>query len=154
MSTSQVEVLPALNGNSSINQSVTGYPRRVYKLKDPMRAIDPVKRCKAMSKQRHEPCKRIAIPGGHVCVFHGGKSPQVKHAAKERLNALVDPAITELTRLMNESDLDPVRLAVAKDILDRTGFKPKERVEVTDVNRRLESLAAGRARAQKMLESE
>jgi hypothetical protein len=55
---------------------------------------------------------------------------------------------------MNESDLDPVRLAVAKDILDRTGFKPKERVEVTDVNRRLESLAAGRARAQKMLESE
>jgi hypothetical protein len=152
-----VEVLPAVMFD--VEAPAEGAPKpskrgRANGQKGPHEYVPRERICRATSKQTGLPCKRIAIPGGHVCVFHGGKSPQVKHAAKERLNALVDPAITELTRLMSESDLDPVRLAVAKDILDRTGFKPKERVEVTDVNRRLESLAAGRARAQKMLESE
>lgn len=117
---------------------------------------DPLKvekaTCSATSKQTGKRCGRYPIPGGKVCKFHGGAAPQVIAKAKDRLAALVDPAITELTRLMSDSDIDAIRLAVARDILDRTGHKPTDKIEVTDVNRRLEQLQAGRERARKALE--
>lgn len=77
-------------------------------------------------------CSAWAIKGGTVCRTHGGAAPQVIASAKARLAALVSPAITELTRLMKSSKLDPVRLGCVKDILDRTGYKAVEEV-VTQV---------------------
>lgn len=44
-------------------------------------------RCKAMAKSTGERCKRRPIPGGTVCVKHGGRAPQVKAAADQRLLA-------------------------------------------------------------------
>ena len=76
-------------------------------------------------------CARPAIPGGAVCRYHGGAAPQVKEAAKLRLAALVDPAIGELEKLLKRSKQDAVRFAAVKDVLDRNGFKPAEKVEVT-----------------------
>ncbi len=44
------------------------------------------KRCHARSKQSGQRCKRLAIPGGTVCVMHGGAAPQVAAAARRRLS--------------------------------------------------------------------
>lgn len=43
------------------------------------------RRCTATSKTRGEQCRREAIEGGTVCIYHGGKAPQVQGAAVRRL---------------------------------------------------------------------
>lgn len=43
------------------------------------------KRCTATAKRSGERCQRAAIPGGKVCIKHGGTAPQVKAAAERRL---------------------------------------------------------------------
>jgi hypothetical protein len=43
------------------------------------------RRCRAHSKRSGERCRRSAIPGGTVCVMHGGAAPQVAAAARRRL---------------------------------------------------------------------
>jgi hypothetical protein len=72
------------------------------------------------------PCKGQAISGSNVCRVHGGSAPQVKRRAEERLAALVDPAIAALSKLVRSKGLTNVKLQAARDILDRTGFKPKD----------------------------
>jgi hypothetical protein len=47
--------------------------------------MDARRQCTATSKQSGERCKRRPIPGGAVCVMHGGATPAVKAAAEERL---------------------------------------------------------------------
>jgi len=42
------------------------------------------RRCTATAKGSGARCKRLAIPGGKVCVMHGGAAPQVQAAAQER----------------------------------------------------------------------
>lgn len=42
-------------------------------------------RCHAHSKRSGERCRRLAIPGGTVCIMHGGAAPQVARAARRRL---------------------------------------------------------------------
>jgi len=43
------------------------------------------RRCTAKSKQSGERCKRRAIPGGHVCIIHGGRTPGAVAAAQRQL---------------------------------------------------------------------
>lgn len=93
------------------------------------RDLMDARRCSAQSKQSGQRCRRFAIAGGRVCSIHGGKAPQVVRTAAERLAALVDPALAELSRLVRRADSDTIKLAAIKDVLDRAGFKPKERVE-------------------------
>ena len=45
------------------------------------------------------------------------------------LKSSAPQALTTLVNLMNESNSDSVRLACAKDILDRAGFRPADRKE-------------------------
>ena len=66
-----------------------------------------------------------------VCRYHGGGAPQVQKKARERLEALVDPAINQYKTLL-KSKHHPTRLGAVKDILDRTGYKPTERIEQTN----------------------
>jgi phosphopentomutase len=70
----------------------------------------------------------MAIPGGTVCHYHGGAAPQVQQKAKERLAALVDPAINRLTKLLKAKN-EKVALGAVKDVLDRNGFKPSVKVD-------------------------
>ena len=87
-------------------------------------------RCTATSKARGAQCARFAIPGGNVCTYHGGKAPQVQRKAAERLAALVDPAIGALQELLSKKNKHaPTRLGAARDVLDRNGYKPTEKVE-------------------------
>jgi hypothetical protein len=89
--------------------------------------------CKAHTSNGTRQCKNPSIPGGVVCRYHGGGAPQVKQAARERLLALVDPAIGALGKLVRKSKAEAVKLGAARDILDRTGYKPTDRVQVEEV---------------------
>ena len=72
--------------------------------------------------------------------MHGGAAPQVKRAAEERLRELVDPALNRLTKLI-EDESAGVALAAVKDVLDRAGYGPKQRIELT-IRQQAEKLAA------------
>jgi hypothetical protein len=73
--------------------------------------------------------------------MHGGKIPTVQKAARERLLALVEPALDVLLRMLraappcehcgrSDVDRDPVVLRAAQLVLDRTGFHPTLSVAV------------------------
>jgi len=87
-------------------------------------------RCTAKAKTTGNQCKRRPIPGGRVCKMHGGGAPQVVKKARERLDALVDPAIARLAVLVDDED-KKVALAAAKDILDRNDITGKTKHEAT-----------------------
>ena len=84
--------------------------------------------CKATSRAGSR-CKLKAILGGTVCRMHGGAAPQVQQAAKDRLAALVGPAITALHGLLAAED-EKARLGAVKDVLDRNGFKPVDKIDL------------------------
>lgn len=91
--------------------------------------MDEARRCRAKSKQSQQRCKRAAIRGGAVCTMHGGKIPAVQQSARDRLLAMVEPALVALRKLVDTADSDSVRLSAIRDILDRTGYKPTEKVQ-------------------------
>lgn len=49
--------------------------------------------CGGRSSQTGRPCRRWSIRGGYVCPSHGGRAPQVKAKARERLAELAAAAI-------------------------------------------------------------
>jgi hypothetical protein len=72
------------------------------------------------------PCRGLAIRGGTVCNVHGGRAPQVKHAAEARILALVDPSLNRIEKTIADDDNPALALAAARDILDRAGLRPTD----------------------------
>ncbi len=90
------------------------------------------RRCTATSKQTGEPCGSTPAPGFTVCKWHGAKAPQVENKARQRILAAADPAAAVLVALCLDDTTPPaVRLAAARDLLDRAGEGAKQQVEVT-----------------------
>lgn len=87
--------------------------------------------CTAKAKSSGKRCSRDAIQGGNVCIVHGGKAPQVIRSARERLASLVDPAITVFEERLADGESPALQIQVAKDILDRTGHKATDKVELS-----------------------
>src|SRR5262245_8186948 len=96
------------------------------------------RRCTATARDGVR-CGRAPIVGGFVCVMHGGASPQARQSARKRLQALVDPAIDALLRVLDSGDPCPhcgraddmnVVAKAAQIVLDRCGFGPKATLEV------------------------
>jgi hypothetical protein len=107
-------------------ESKAGGRRRV----DPMEGGNPMeRRCSARSKQSGRRCKRHPIPGGTVCVMHGGKAPQVQQSARDRITALVHPAIDTLERALSDGDVNAA-VRAARDLLDRAGYAATSRHEI------------------------
>ena len=99
-------------------------------MSNPMDARDLIdRRCTARSKRSGQRCKRRPILGGSVCVMHGGKAPQVKLAAKDRLAMLVDPAIDALQGALDHKDINAA-IRAAKDLLDRAGLAAPKQMQV------------------------
>ena len=101
---------------------------------------DTARRCTATNRAG-ERCGRTPIPGGFVCAMHGGKNPVVQKTARERLLAMVDPALDALLRFLrtappcevcgrSDADRDPLVLRAAQLVLDRTGFHPSVDVQM------------------------
>lgn len=125
-------------------------PRGPIKTRDHMDGADHTEapRCTATAKGSRARCKRRPIPGGTVCVKHGGGAPQVKQAAHERLMALQYPAIAALDWLVNQRDFPSATLGAVKDVLDRTEGRPTEKVDmnITGEVALIERLTAARKR--------
>jgi hypothetical protein len=107
-------------------------PRGPIKARDPLDVPDPLKpRCTARSKRSGVQCKRYPIPGGTVCIMHGGGAPQVQAKAMDRLLAIQFPAIARLAELVSQREYPSTAMAAVKDVLDRTMGKPVESLELT-----------------------
>lgn len=92
---------------------------------------EPMNRCTANSKQRGAQCDRYKTAGHSVCYYHGAESPQAKNKV-DRLFALaadlaLDVLVTELEQADNSAD----RIRAARAILDRAGYGPLRRIEIT-----------------------
>ncbi len=97
-----------------------------------MNADGPPRQCTATVSDGSRRCRRVAINGGTVCRSHGGAAPQVRAAAQRRLADLVDPAIRELQRVLDDDDADHRdRLRAVAEVLDRAGHPRGATVDVT-----------------------
>lgn len=101
----------------------------------------PAQKCTA-HRTDGQPCNAWAITGGNVCVYHGGKAPQVRAAARRRLESLAPLALEIIVDLAQGKATDPstgesvyvpaaVRARAAADILDRAGLKVANEIDLT-----------------------
>jgi len=74
---------------------------------------------------------RPSTTGATVCNKHGGQLPNVKaKAARVLLEELVEPALIALRDIVTDKKQPAAaRVAAARDILDRTGYKPALEVQ-------------------------
>jgi len=83
------------------------------------------------SKRR---CRKKRMLGQKICLAHGGGSPQARKSARERLHALVDPAINTLSEVIQAGvERNDIGSAVRASlgVLDRCGFHPTQAVEMS-----------------------
>lgn len=101
----------------------------------------PARACSA-HRTNGKPCRKAAINGGTVCATHGGRAPQVKRAARARLENAADRMAKELLKIAVSDDApDSVKLSAIKDALDRAGLSAKTAVEVeVGPNKRFEEV--------------
>jgi hypothetical protein len=98
--------------------------------------MDEERRCRGTSKQSGERCKRAAIPGGRVCVMHGGASPQARAAAQRRqAEAQATAALQVIWNPDAAPVTDPVAaLAALAGKLEHAVDVLGARVEVSDMD--------------------
>lgn len=91
----------------------------------------PRVQCKAKSKSTGKRCSRFAMLGQAVCASHGGRAPQCLKSARERIQAMVAPALSVMERRLEDEEQPQLQMAAAKDLLDRAGYSARAKVEVT-----------------------
>ena len=63
--------------------------------------------------------------------MHGGGASQVRERGRQRILAMVAPALATLDEAMRRRKTGmPEAVRAARDVLDRAGFKPSDRVEM------------------------
>jgi hypothetical protein len=90
-------------------------------------------RCTARISDGSRQCERWAINGSTVCATHGGRAPQVKKSARERLAELIEPALKGLHKALKSNDL-PTIVRASQIVLDRCGFHPSQAIEIYGQN--------------------
>lgn len=90
-------------------------------------------KCTARISDGSRQCERWAINGSTVCATHGGRAPQVKKSAKERLAELIEPALEGLHTALKSGEI-PSIVRAAQVVLDRTGFHPSQAIELYGPN--------------------
>lgn len=82
-------------------------------------------------RRNGEQCRRHANTGMSVCNSHGGRAPQVKRRAQQRILEASDKAAYALVQMMQDETIPPaVRVSAARDLLDRAGLVSKAELSV------------------------
>ena len=90
------------------------------------------RRCTAMRSDKSGRCRKAAIIGGTVCASHGGAAPQVKAAARLRLQDLAEPAMAVLRDVMADPKASHGdKLRAAAEVLDRGGYPRGATIDVS-----------------------
>lgn len=58
---------------------------------------------------------------------------EIEERTKKMVQDMVPISLSAIKSLIEQGDSESVRLAAAKDILDRSGLKPVDRVETTNI---------------------
>ena len=85
-------------------------------------------------KKDGERCRRAPIKGGTVCPKHGGRAPQVRAAAQQRLLMATDNLMANLLKIATSGESEAVRLRATMDALDRAGLTERSVIEVGVTN--------------------
>ncbi|CAM3636197.1 hypothetical protein H7J08_07885 [Mycobacterium frederiksbergense] len=93
-------------------------------------ALDHPRRCQAR-RSNGEPCRRYAYVGATVCGHHGGKAPQVKRKARQRIDEAQDRMAKALLGIADSGESEAVRLQAIKTALALGGFTEKTAVELS-----------------------
>lgn len=78
------------------------------------------------------PCRNAPMLGSTVCRMHGGAAPQVRRRAQQRILEASDKAAYRLVQMMQDENIPAaVRLAAARDLLDRANVTGAQQVAVS-----------------------
>jgi len=79
--------------------------------------------CTAKSSRTGQRCRKAAIRGGTVCLTHGGSAPQVREAARRRLQeallTMVDPALLVIHRALTKGKQDELPTAIEAQVANK-----------------------------------
>jgi hypothetical protein len=105
--------------------------QRIVKYSESWWAQRPhMKRCVA-HRRNGKQCKHAAMNGTSVCQTHGGRAPQVKMRAKQRLEEATEKNARFLLEMCADTLIpEGVRLAAIRDALDRGGLGVKSSMEI------------------------
>jgi hypothetical protein len=98
---------------------------------DPKQRGNRKQRCTAHGRTSGKPCRNWPVPGATVCRLHGGSAPQVREAARQRLLAMLNPALAELQKILRKPETsDGDRLRAIAQVLTQNGFSPEQAVQI------------------------
>ncbi len=95
------------------------------------KAPEPLDQCSAKSKQSGRQCSRYKTAGHKVCYYHGSESPQAKSKVDRLFALAADMALEVLVAELEQADSSSDRIRAARSILDRAGYGPLRRIEIT-----------------------
>lgn len=97
------------------------------------------RRCRG-HRRNGDRCAKVAMEAQTVCGTHGGRAPQAKRKAKQRIDEAQDRMAKHLLGIADSGESETNRLQAIKHALALGGFNPKTAVDVSIEQRPFEDV--------------